>query len=407
MKKDYLEKYADILLWECLKLKDNEPLVIIGPMERYDFIRVLTNKAYEKGIKDIYLRISDAYIKHDQLINLSVDELKEIDWWTGYDMEQYAKKGAAFLSLCSEYPGLYSDVDSSKLTQIQKYMMQNCLTYDERRNKNELSWCIAAVPSQDWADKLFPDDSNNLEKLWKLILDICLITTDDPIKNLHNKILISHNRAKKLNDLNIKCFKYNNSLGTDLTVEMPEDYIFHNIEMSIVDGRVIYPNLPSEEIYSSPKKTGVNGIVYASKPLIHGGKIIRDFYLEFKDGKVINYDAKIGKDVLKNIMEFDDNSSYLGELAFVNYDSPISNTNMLFYTTLYDENASCHLALGQSFCDCIKNGEKRSKEELEKIGLNQSLNHVDFMIGTEDLNVIGVTKDNKEIQIFKDGNFVI
>ncbi len=403
----YMEKYAEILLKKCLKLKKGEPLLIQGPMERYDFVRIVVDQAYKMGIKDIKINLKDAYMKHSSLQNLKLEDLKQSELWSGKPLEEYAKKGGAFLSLTAEYPDLMSDVDANILTKLQMHATNESPTFDERRRKNELAWCIAAVPSQDWADKLFPKEKNNLEKLWQIIFDICLISKRNPEEALDKKIKISHNRAQKLNNLKLKYLKYRNSLGTDLTIELPQNYVFHNIEMKLADGRIIFPNMPSEEVYSSPYNKGTNGIVYASLPLIHGGKVIEDFWIEFKNGKVINYDAKKGKDVLENIINFDKNSKYLGEVALVDYDSPISNTNMLFYTTLYDENASCHLALGQAFSDCIKDGEKKSKEELEKLGINQSKNHVDFMIGTKDLQIIGITEKDEEVTIFKNGNCVL
>lgn len=405
--KEYLEKYASILLEDCLKIKKGEPLYIAGPMERYDFIRILVKKAYEIGVKDIKLNLKDAYIKHEQIQNLTLEELKDNDWWNASDYDEYAKKGSAFLSLACEYPGLMADVSAQKLAKMSLHMNEQTKLFELRRNKNELSWCIAAVPTQDWADKLFPNEKNSVDKLWKLILDICLITDKNPQKALNDKIKISHERAHKINKLNLKYLHYKNSLGTDLTVELPDNYLFHNIEMKLADGRIVFPNLPSEEIYSSPKKEGTNGIVYASKPLSHNGKLIKDFYLEFKDGKVIDFKAKEGYEELKEIINFDDSSCYLGEVALVDVDSPISNTNMLFYTTLFDENASCHLALGQSFADSIKGGEKLDIETLKAKGLNQSKTHVDFMIGTEDLEIIGIDKDNNKIEIFKNGNCIL
>ncbi len=403
----YLESYAEVLLTKCLKIKKGEPLYIQAPMERIDFVRIVAKKAYELGVKDIGFNLSDAYIKHEQLKNLSYEELKKIPWWTGHKISEYASKNAAVLSLCCEYPSLNNDISSELLNKLSKSIYKEAQKYYDKALKNELSWCIAAVAVQDWADKLFPNDENSLEKLWKTILDICLITQDDPKKALDDKIAISSKRAQKINNLNIKYFKYTNSLGTDLTIEMPKSYIFHNIEMQLQDRRVVLPNLPSEEIYSSPYKYGTNGIVYASKPLVHNGKIINNFWLKFKDGKVIDYDALEGYEELKQIINQCENSNYLGEIAFVGYDSPISNTNMLFYTTLYDENASCHLALGQSFADALENGVNLSVEQLETKGLNQSNIHVDFMIGTSDLKIIGIDRNNQEIVIFKDGNFVI
>lgn len=405
--KEYFDIYADVLLTECLKIKKGESLFIQAPMERIDFVRIIAKKSYELGVKNIEYRLSDAYLKHEELINLSYEDLKKKEWWTANKLGECAKENYSFLNLCCEFPGLYDDVDSSMLSKLSKSMYQEAKDYYTKANKNVIPWCIAAVPTQDWADKLFPNGENSLEKLWQTILDICLITKDNPKSYIEEKIKVSHQRADKINNMHIKYFKYTNSLGTDLTIKMPDDYIFHNVEMKIKDGRIILPNMPSEEIYSSPDRNGTNGIVYASKPLAHNGKIIENFWLKFENGKVIDFGAEKEYDELKEILNQCDNSDYLGEIALVNYDSPISNTNILFYSTLFDENASCHLALGQSFADAISNGVNMSVKELEQKGLNQSATHVDFMIGTEDLKIIGINDKNEEISIFENGNFVI
>ena len=214
----------------------------------------------------------------------------------------------------------------------------------------------------------------------------------------------SHFRRKFLTNLKITKMHYKNNLGTDLTVELPSDVIW-NSAAGEEDSNMLV-NMPSYEIFTSPNYKKTSGIVYSAKPLIYGGGKIDEFYIEFKEGKVINYDAKQGKEILRQIIESDENSCYLGEVALVNNNSPISNTNLVFGTTLFDENASCHLALGDGFPDSLKEGLTMTKEELLRKGINQSKNHVDFMIGTKDLEIEAETKDGV-VQIFKDGNFVI
>ena len=403
----YWEIYADILLEDCLKIKKDEPLFIDAPIECYEFLRILVDKAYKLGVKDINLSVSDAYLKHSELQNLSLENLKQSGHWSGKVMDEYAKKNAAFLILKTEYPGLMSDIDPNILAELQLKITKESATFDEKRGKNELSWAIAAVATQDWADKVFPNEENNLTKLWQTIFDICLIKQEKPHQALKDKIAKSKKRAEKLNNLHLKTLKYQNSLGTDFTIDLPENYLFHNAELKLQDQRVVYVNIPSEEIYTSPSKFSAQGIVYASKPLIYNGQLIEDFYLEFKDGKVVDYHAKKGQKALENIINFDENSCYLGEVALVDMNSKIAATNLLFYTTLFDENASCHLALGQAFSDCILNGENMPLEKLESCGLNQSKAHVDFMIGTKDLKIIGIDYQGREIDIFKDGNCVL
>ena len=205
---------------------------------------------------------------------------------------------------------------------------------------------------------------------------------------------------KYLNSLNLRKLYYKNSLGTNLTIYLPEDYTFESAK----DNDVIV-NMPSYEIFASPIYNKTEGIVYSSMPLCYGGSVIDGFWLRFKEGKVVEYDAKSGKELLKSIIENDSNSAYLGECALVENDSPISNMNLVFGTTLLDENASCHLALGSGFCECLKNGINYSEKELLEKGINVSKIHVDFMIGTKDLSITGVTLDNKEVSIFENGNF--
>ena len=230
-------------------------------------------------------------------------------------------------------------------------------------------------------------------------MDMCMINNDSRHSWLEY-IDLTAQRITKLNDLEIESLHYYNSLGTDLTLKMPINSLWVGVNYE----KEMLVNMPSYEIFSSPYKYGTEGIVYSSKPLIYNGREITDFWLKFKDGKVIDFDAKKGKDILKGIIESDKNAIYLGEVSLVNYDSPISKTNLVYKTTLFDENAACHLALGASFPECIKNGEEMSKEALENIGLNYADNHVDFMVGTKDLTIEATTKKGK-ILLFKDGNF--
>ncbi|MPM61463.1 Aminopeptidase 2 [bioreactor metagenome] len=231
------------------------------------------------------------------------------------------------------------------------------------------------------------------------------MNSDDPIEawNEHN-----NNISKNLNFLNsnkLKKLHYKNSIGTDLTIELPEDHIWLGGSEKCAAGIEFNANMPTEEVYTLPKKTGINGTVVSSKPLSYGGNLIDDFSLTFKDGKVIDFTAKDGFETLKKLLDSDDGAKYLGEVALVPYDSPISNSNLIFYNTLFDENAACHLAFGKAYPTCIINGENLSDSELSKKGANDSIIHVDFMIGTKDLDIIGYTEDNTEIKIFTSGNW--
>ena len=394
-----LEKYADLLLDGCLNVKKNQPLLISCPIESYEFIRILVQKAYKKGIKDIYIDYSDEEIKQLQLKYLTEEELKKSPYWNKEIFDQYAKKDAAFLMLGSYEER--NDIVAKKLEITAKISRLSRPLFKERQLNNAIVWCIAAVATQSWADKMFPDEKNNVQKLWQTIFKMCLINQDDPVSSWQKKIKQTKTRAELMNRKQYQYLHFKNSLGTDLTIALPKNHLWAS-GGTIVNGINVIENMPTEEIFTAPYKYGTNGVVYNSKPLVYNGVLIDNFMLKFKDGKVVEFDAKQGYEALKSIIEFDETSNMLGEIALVDDDSPISNSKLIFYETLYDENASCHMALGSAYLECIK--DSQTKEEIFK-QINQSDNHVDFMFGTKDLKVIGIKDDIEEI-IMQDGNFI-
>ena len=400
-----LEKYAGVILNTCLKVEKDQPLFISCTTERLDFVRILTKQAYKIGVKDIYYDLQDPILRHEALLNLNLDELKNLHIFNRHAWSEYAKKGAAFVMLVSENPGLMADVNAKLSSDIAMYGLETRKEFDDLRDKSMVPWCIAAVPTESWAKLLFKDSKNPVEDLWNKIFDICQIKEDNVEELWNEKIEKLSTRAEKLNNCHFKTLKYKNSKGTDFSIELPENHLWGSGKESLQIGKDVLVNFPTEEIFTSPLRNSTNGIVYASKPLIYNGALIDKFWLKFEDGKVVDYDSEVGKDVLKTLIDFDEGSSYLGEVALVEYDSPISNSNILFYNTLYDENAACHLALGVGFPSCYKNGVNMTKEELLEVGVNQSNEHVDFMIGTSDLRIVGTTVDNEEILIFENGNF--
>lgn len=399
-------KYAEVLLKVCLKIEKKQPLLISANVERMDFVRIVAEIAMKEGVNDIYFDISDPYIKHEALKELSVKELKKLKLWDKTVWDEYAKKDAAFLMLASENPGLMKDIDPKKITEMTKYSLETRKYFDKRRDKSELAWTIAAVPTEDWANELFDHNRKSLDKLWDKIFDMCLIKEDDPQKLWKEKIKKLKERANKLNKCQFKKLKYSNVLGTNFEIELPENHIWCSGSTTLANGKEVLVNFPTEEVFTSPDCKSANGRVYSTKPLSYAGSLIEDFYIDFKDGKVINSKAKKSNEVLQSMINICENSEYLGEVALVQYDSPISNQKLVFLETLFDENASCHLALGDSFPECIKNGPKTKKDILyKKHNLNKCDSHVDFMIGSKDLKVVGYTKNNEEITIIDKGNF--
>lgn len=403
---DKFYKYACLLLDVGLNIEEGQPLVITAPVESIEFVRVLSKCCLERGIVDIYYDWFDDELKHQQLLYFNEDDISNSLFFNKKIYDEYAKKDGAFLMLVSDNPDIMNDVDSSKLDFASRTSRTSRPFYKKRQSTNDVAWCIASVSTYGWAHKIF-DSKDCVSKLWNLIFSICLVDNDDPVKEWNKKLMISSKRCDMLNRLCIKTLHYTNSLGTDLYVGLSLGTKWCGAGEPMPSGRKIVANIPTEEIFTSPNRFMTNGIVYSSKPLVYNGYIIEDFWIKFKDGKVVDFDSKKGKDVLSSIIHGDDNSCYLGECALVPYDSPISNSGVIFYTTLFDENASCHLALGTGFPNTLDGTDGKEKDELLSMGLNVSDVHVDFMIGTSDLKIEGITYDDKNVLIFENGNFYL
>ena len=394
------EKYIELLINKCTNLKSNKILFLSYNKEIKPFINKLIDYVSKLGVKDIYIEEEDFYEIHDILKTMSMEEIKNSNYFNKSIWDEYAKKNASFLIFETEMPHLMDDIDPKKIGLIGKIKIETKPLYRELQEKCKLSWAIVAYPGNSWAKDIFPNNDNAYEMLKENIFKICLLDKEDSNKEWDNLLDKNNKIIKALNKLKLKKIHYTNSLGTDLYIYLPNNYLY-----SSAKDRLCIVNMPSYEVFTSPIYNKTNGIVYASKPLIYNGSLINDFWIKFASGKVIDYDAKVGKSILEEIIKTDEYSCYLGEAALVEKDSPIAKLNKNFQTTLIDENASCHLALGAGFAECIKDGLNMNEDELRQNGINSSKQHVDFMIGTSDLNIIGYTSDNKAIKIFENGKF--
>jgi len=395
------EKYIELLLKRCLRIDECKSLFINYNVINKDFVEKIVKYAKTLGVENIYLDEEDSNYIHDVLVNTKVEEIDKHEAFNSHMWDEYAKKDAAFLMLDAEIPHVMDDVSSEALAKSAFAKRNTKPIYKEKQLNSEIAWCIAAVPNIYWAKDIFEKSENPLEEFWNILSKMCMLDKENPIEEWDKLLNKQKDLIDKLNNLEIKKLHYKNDLGTDLTIELNENALWQ----SASSGKWIV-NMPSYEIFTTPDYRKTNGIVYSSKPLIYNGKVIDEFNLTFKDGKVVDFDAKSGKDILKEIINGDELSAYLGEAALVDYDSPISNTNKVFKSTLFDENASCHIALGNGFLECIKDGDKLSKEELKELGVNFSKNHVDFMIGTKDLLIEAETKDGL-VTIMENGNLTI
>ena len=393
---DMKKKYAKFLIEGCLKLKEGDKLFIIGYSLIEDFIEIVIDGAKKMGINDVKTLITNPFKQKELYLTKTYEEIINDPIMDKTIYNEMAKNGYAFLSLSSSLPGFYEDVDANILSRVNTYQMKSISLYKEYQLKGLIKWNISCVPNDLWAKDL----KMEIDELWNLIFDCCLIKKDNPMLAWKEKMNKLQLRAAYLNKLDIDYLIYHNSLGTDLKIGLPKDYLFQSADEGII------VNMPTEEVFTSPDRLRVEGIVYSSKPLLYNGNLIENFYLKFINGKIIEYDAKKGKRILEGIINTDEGSKYLGEVALVDYNSPISLTNVLFKNTLYDENASCHLAIGEAFPECVKDGLGLSRSDLISKGLNMSHEHVDFFIGTKDLEIKAVLKNGKEVVIMKEGNFV-
>lgn len=405
--KEILKKYADLAVKVGVNIQKGQTLILNSPIECAPFARMISEVAFEEGAKDVVINWNDElfskirYMKAPEVIFDAVPE------WQKEFYISYAREGAAFLSISASDPEVMKDVNPERIARFQKSRRSALKEYSDRLMSNKNAWSIVSIPTEAWSKKVFPNASTEeaIEKMWDAIFRIVRVDKEDPVAAWEEHKNTLEKNMKILNDYNFKYLHYKNSIGTDLTIELPKGHMWLGGADKTQDGVEFIANMPTEEVFTLPLKTGVNGTVVSSKPLNCNGNLVENFSITFKDGKIIDFKAEKGYDSLKSLIETDEGSHYLGEVALVPYDSPISNSNIVFYNTLYDENASCHLAIGKAYPVCLKNSDTMSEDDLENAGVNNSLVHDDFMIGTSDLEITGVTYDNREIPVFRNGNW--
>lgn len=403
-----IENYIELIIKKGINLQKNQILVINSPVETYDFTRKVVEKAYECGASEVVVHWNDEISVKYRYLYASDEVFDIFPEWQKESMEYYRKKGAAFLGFHANDPDNLKDVNKERVARAQKARSLALKEYYENIMRNSNQWCVIAAPTKAWAKKIFPelDEVKAADELWKLILKIVRADKNNALEEWNEHLENIKNRSDYLNSKKFRKLRYKNSLGTDLEIGLPENHIWLGGGENSLEGVYFVANIPTEEIFTLPNREEVNGVVVSSKPLIYGGSTIDKFKLRFEKGKVVEYSAEVGQDVLEKILNTDEGAKYLGEVALVEHKSPISQSNKVFFNTLYDENASCHLALGAAYPSCLTGIEGKTEDELKAMGMNDSLVHEDFMIGTSDMEIVGVDKDGNEVQIMKNGNFV-
>lgn len=404
-----LREYAKLLIEVGLNVQKGQTLVISCPVDCAYFARLCASAAYDVGCREVVMRWSDDYLTRERYLRADDAVFDEFPLWQKEMMNGYAEFGAAFLSIAARDPEALRGVDPERLMRAGK-AESAIRPYMDAIMSNACPWCVASVPIESWAKKVFPDApvQEAMEKLWDAIFSAVRISgKGDAVERWREHVAQLRARVEKLNALHFVSLHYTNALGTDLTIRLPEKHLWSGGSCNCKAGVPFVANMPTEEVFTAPLREGVDGVVYAALPLVHNGNIIDHFHFVVKDGKIVEVHAETGEEILKSAVSEDEGASYFGEVALVPYDSPISNQKLLFYNTLFDENAACHLAFGEAYPECVEGGEEMSREELRAAGLNDSNTHVDFMIGTSDLTITGTTEDGREVAVFVNGNFAL
>ena len=406
MEKSKLIKYAQLIVGSGINVQKGQKVVIQCGLDQPEFVAMVVEECYKLGAETVtvkwsYMPIAKLNYNYRTLETLSqVTDIEKAEWQSKVD------NLSCLIWLDSDDPDGLSGTDNEKISKANMARYPIIKPYRDAL-ENKYQWCIAAVPGKEWAHKVFPDlpVDEAVEKLWEAILYTSRVT-ENPVAewDKHNKTLAD--KCAFLNKYKFDKLEYKSANGTDFTVGLNQKGIFCGGGETTL-GKNIYfnPNIPTEEVFTTPVRGRADGKVVATRPLSYQGKLIENFWIEFKDGKAVKVGAEKNQDLLEKMIAMDEGAAYLGEVALIAYDSPINNTGILFYNTLFDENASCHLALGRGFNNCLENYEQYTNEQCKELGVNSSMIHVDFMIGSKDMSIVGVTTDGKRVQIFKDGNW--
>ncbi|MBY6036805.1 aminopeptidase [Fictibacillus nanhaiensis] len=404
-----LDQYAELVVKVGLSIQEGQKLLINSPIEAAEFTRKVTKHAYENGCKKVIVDWTDTQTNRIHYMSAKEEVLQDdLQQWEIEKYNSIVDNHDCFLMVTGNDPDAYKGVPSERMMFVQKNRGEKLQSFSAGQLRGDIHWAIAGSPSVGWAKSVFPEKNEEeaVEALWDAIFHTVRVDQVDPVSAWEDHVKVLTEKVDYLNEQKFKTLHYK-SEGTDLSIDLHPDHTWIGGGHNSTFGTYYIPNLPTEEVFTTPRKYGVNGKVTSSKPLSAMGNLIDNFSLTFKDGKVVEFTAEKGYDTLKQLLSIDEGMGYLGEVALVPYDSPISNSGIIFNNTLYDENASCHLAIGTSITMSVKGGGDLSPEQMEEKEINHSRGHTDFMIGSADLEIDAEYGDGKRIPLFRNGNWAI
>ena len=411
MNENMLMQYARLVAGVGINVQKGQTVVVRCPVDCAAFGRMLNQACFELGARDVVMEWRDDFCSRERYLHADDSVFDSNYPWDVQKNAELGKAGAGYITIAASDPENLRGVDPDRLSRKRDADGRDQKEFYRMMMSNGFPWCVVSVPVASWAKKVFPDDTDDaaMEKLWDAIFATVRVKEGgDAVQAWRSHCAHLDEYAAKLNALKLTKVRYKNALGTDVTVGMPKEHVWLAGADTAKSGVRFVANMPTEEVFSAPQRDAVDGVLCASKPLALDGNLVEGIRLTLEHGRIVGIHADKGEDVLRQAIETDEGSHYLGEIALVPVDSPIAQSGLLYYNTLFDENAACHFAFGQAYPACVPGGDDLSDEELLVRGINAvSSEHVDFMVGTDDLSIIGTTSDGREVVIFKDGRFAL
>ncbi|MEK4249224.1 aminopeptidase [Paenibacillus sp. FSL W7-1287] len=404
--KAQLQKYAKLIVQVGVNVQKGQPVFLTGAVDQAELVRLIAEEAYAAGASNVHVDWIDDKLSRLKYTNAAEEVFSYFPDWEAEKRNEFVNNNGAFISLVSSSPDLLKGIDSNRISAFQKASGTKLVDFRRAIQSDKVSWTVVAAAGADWAKKVFPDASEEeaVAKLWDAIYKAVRLDAEDPIEAWKQHNITLHEKAVALNNYRFKKLHYR-APGTDLFIELDDKHVWVSAGSENEQGHIFMANMPTEEVFTVPYRDGTSGYVSSTKPLSYGGNVIDEFKITFENGRIVKYEAKQGEEFLAKLVEIDEGSHYLGEVALVPHRSPISQSGVLFFNTLFDENASNHLAIGSGYAFNIEGGKTMSPEELAAHGVNESITHNDFMIGSAEMDIDGIQADGTVVPVFRNGEW--